>query len=212
MIYQSETITNISAALVNAQSQFPTVLKESNNPAFRGAKYADLASIMKAVSPVLFSNGLAITQHPGVYRGEDILITRLQHESGEFIQSYMHLNVPRHDRDGVAISVTPQAQGSAITYARRYALSAVLGIVTEEDDDGNTASETRNPTKQQQDLATPSQAGLIDKLLKEKEKTVSDLSKFLGREVSATKGLTKAEASKTIEALMARPVNNPAES
>jgi hypothetical protein len=147
-VQQTEEITALAAALAAAQAEFDAVGKASDNPFFH-SKYADLPTIMRAVGPVLAKHGLAVTQHPGYATYAtggitdpsreivDTITTRIVHTSGEWMQSTMLLHlIP--DKSG---HVTPQAQGSAITYARRYALSAALGIVTDVDDDGNQASQ-----------------------------------------------------------------------
>jgi hypothetical protein len=128
---KSEQINELAAALVKAQGELPTVGKDSTNPFFK-SKYADLAAVIKAASPVLAKHGLAVSQH--VTTGEDggsRLATWLLHESGQYICEAMPLLLPKED---------PQGQGSAITYARRYSYMAVLGLVADEDDDGNRAS------------------------------------------------------------------------
>jgi hypothetical protein len=119
----------ISAALVKFQSQLKPVAKEAENPFFKSS-YADLSSILKAVIPVLTSNGLAVIQPLKVVDDRVILITKLIHESGETIESEMILP---HNAD-------PQKYGSLITYYKRYQIQALLGINTEEDDDGNSVS------------------------------------------------------------------------
>lgn len=128
-------------AIIEAQAEFAVVGKASDNP-FYDSKYADLPSIMRMVGPILAAHGLAVSQHPGVGGSADepvdTLTTYILHTSGEVFQSTMRLHL-LPDKNG---KITPQAQGSAITYARRYALSAVLGIVTDVDDDGNQASQT----------------------------------------------------------------------
>lgn len=119
----------ISQALVKFQSQLKPVAKESENPFFKSS-YANLSSILQAVLPVLSANGLAIIQPMKVVDGVTILVTRLIHESGESIESEMIL--PAHN--------DPQKFGSLITYYKRYQVQALLGVNTEEDDDGNSVS------------------------------------------------------------------------
>lgn len=133
MISQSDTIAKLSAALVKAGGEFPTVEKNSTNPHFK-AQYADLTAIVETVRPILAANGLAVAQFPDELDGEPALTTRLVHSSGEYVEATTPLALaPR--------GAKPNAQevGSATTYARRYGLQAVLGLVAE-DDDGNAAS------------------------------------------------------------------------
>lgn len=126
----SQEIKNISMAIVAAQPEIEAALKTSINPHFR-SKYADLTSVWDACRSVLKKHKLAVIQ---TFEPNDIsvlCVTTLLHESGEYIQG--KLQMPHKDN-------TPQAIGSAITYARRYSLAAILGIVTDEDDDANEAT------------------------------------------------------------------------
>lgn len=145
-VNQSEAIDQLSAALVAAQGHFEAVDKSAENPFFK-SHYADLPAIVKAIQPILLEHGLAVTQWPGFDGDHDLLTTRVFHTSGQWIESSMRLYLAKQD---------PQGQGSAITYARRYALSAALGIVTEEDDDGQAASKTKRTSSRQS--AAPRQA------------------------------------------------------
>lgn len=95
--------------------------------------YADLADCVEAIKP-LADHGLSVTQTTGFHEPLGfVLITRLSHSSGEFIDSYYPLPSPA--------SLKPQAFGSAMTYARRYSLSAIVGFASEDDDDGQAAQE-----------------------------------------------------------------------
>jgi hypothetical protein len=128
----SDTITKISSALVKAQGELNAVSKDGNNPHFR-SKYATLQNIVESTRDTLRKHGLAVVQTFGETDGTYInLITTLLHESGEYISGTFTMRPSKAD---------PQGLGSATTYARRYALSAVLGIVTDEDDDGNASSQ-----------------------------------------------------------------------
>jgi hypothetical protein len=121
----------IYQALVKAQMQIKGAVKDSTNPAYR-SKYADLGSVMDAVREALHKNDLAVIQLSRIHEsGAPVLVTRIIHTSGEHIEGEYPLvcKDPTH----------PQQLGSAVTYARRYALAAALGVV-QEDDDGNTAA------------------------------------------------------------------------
>ena len=137
---QSEQIGDLCAALVKAQRDFKPVLKTKRAviPTKAGGQYsynyADLADIREAIVVALEGNGLFATQMPSIHEGQPALTTTLMHVSGQWISEVMLLHVVASDAQG---------QGSAITYARRYALSAMLGIVTEDDDDGNAATDQR---------------------------------------------------------------------
>lgn len=124
----------LAAALVAAQAEFGAVAKDTANPFFK-SKYADLPAVKAEAQPVLAKHKLAVIQEPGyrVIEGKihDTLTTTVVHETGQSKSSTMILRPVKAD---------PQAQGSAITYAKRYAFMAVLGLVADEDDDGNAAS------------------------------------------------------------------------
>lgn len=127
----SAILNDLAAALVKAQGEFPSVAKDATNPFFK-SKYADLATVVKTASPVLAKNGLAISQFISTGEtGNTTLITYLIHSTGQFISHAMPLLIAKQDAQG---------QGSAITYARRYSYMSVLGLVADEDDDGNTAT------------------------------------------------------------------------
>ena len=117
------------AALAKAQSQIDGAKKDSTNPHFR-SKYADLASVWDACREALTSNGLAVVQFGAVSEAGAVLVTRLTHSSGEAIEGSIPLLNGKGDMQGL---------GSALTYARRYGLAAMVGVCPE-DDDGNAAS------------------------------------------------------------------------
>jgi hypothetical protein len=127
---QSTTITKLATALVAVQGEMPALKKTANNPFFK-SKYVDLATVMENILPILSRNGIALTQFVSNIDGQSALTTTLVHTSGEYMSAQMPLLLPKND---------PQGQGSAITYARRYGAMAALGIVADEDDDGNKAS------------------------------------------------------------------------
>lgn len=131
---QSEQINELAAALSKAQSQIVGALKDSKNPFFK-SNYADLASCWDACRKQLSDNGLAVIQTTDFDpSGIVFVITRLTHSSGQWIEG--RLPVKAKD-DG------PQAQGSGITYARRYALAAIVGLA-QIDDDAEAATGRQN--------------------------------------------------------------------
>ena len=131
----SNSIGAIAPALVAAAAELQPVSKDATNPAFRN-KYATLDAIMEQVRPVLARHGLAVLQTgtaPETIDGRLVAVgieTMLLHKSGEWIASSVTLPVEK---------LTAQGAGSAISYGRRYGLSAILGL-TAEDDDGQAAS------------------------------------------------------------------------
>lgn len=120
---------SIFAAIIKAQSEMPTAKKESVNPAFK-SKYADWASVVEAVRKPLADNGLGFVQMLSSTGETVVVVTKLIHVSGEFIESTLALPVAQK---------TPQAFGSGASYGRRYALMAMLGM-SSDDDDGHEAS------------------------------------------------------------------------
>ncbi len=132
---KSETITNIAKALVNFQKEVPAVKKGADNPFFK-SKYADISSILEVIREPLAKNELSFAQFPS---GDGGLTTILMHTSGEWIEETFLMR---------PVDTKPQTYGSMITYMRRYALGAVLGIATEIDDDGNEASKPSETKRQ----------------------------------------------------------------
>ena len=126
---QSESIKELATALSKVQGELTYAKKDSANPFFKST-YADLESVWDACRSLLAKNGLSVIQMPGnFYEGRMWLITRLCHESGEWIEQEMSIPVSKQDAHGCL---------AAVTYMRRGSLAAFLGIV-QADDDGNTA-------------------------------------------------------------------------
>jgi len=128
----SESIKNIALALSKTQAELETALKKKDNPFFK-SKYADLGAVWEACQVALAKNELAVAQFNAPEEGGIRLVTMLMHSSGEWIKGEM---LWKSAKDGGDI----QKQGSAITYMRRYGLAAMVGIVSDEDDDGEQAS------------------------------------------------------------------------
>ena len=190
----SESIKNIAKAMAQFQSEVKNPANTANNPFFN-SKYAPLSDVLNLVRPILTKHGLSVLQSPSG-DGEFITVTTLiTHESGEWIESD-----PLTLR---ADKATAQGAGSAITYARRYALSAMLGISSEDDDDGNYASEKASQTSKSEEKATKAQ---LNKIFAEanRHNLSSDVMKELIADrykKSSSKELTKTEASDLIEFL-----------
>ncbi|HLF77115.1 MAG TPA: ERF family protein [Dehalococcoidia bacterium] len=131
MITMSDSIKELATAMCTVQANLPTVTRDKTNPFFH-SKYAGLDTVMPAALKVLTAHGLALVQTVGQDgNGGTTLTTLLMHESGEWLSDTQPLLLSKSD---------PQGQGSAITYARRYGVMAMLGLVAEEDDDANAAS------------------------------------------------------------------------
>jgi hypothetical protein len=123
---QSETLGALAAALSKAQADITGALKDSSNPFFK-SKYADLASCWDACRKQLAANNLCVIQTTDLddLTNQTVLKTILAHSSGEWVKSI----TPILTKDN-----SPQAQGSGITYARRYALAAIVGLAQVDDD------------------------------------------------------------------------------
>jgi hypothetical protein len=128
---------------VKVQAELKPALKDSTNPHFK-ASYADLTSVVGVSRSLLTDNGLVVTQ-PLTVDGDNVtLVTQVTHESGQWMRSSYPVKAMKPD---------PQTLGSAVTYARRYAYCALVGVVTDDDDDGNAASE--KPAKEKSIFETP---------------------------------------------------------
>lgn len=140
-------------AFCKLQAEIRPAIKDATNPAFR-SKYADLGAVWEAVKQPLTDNGFSIIQSPQ-FEGETMwLETTILHISGNKIEGRYPLKPTKPD---------PQGFGSAITYARRYSLSAMLGVIADIDDDGNEASAPAKPSAaapqtQRAAIHTPMQA------------------------------------------------------
>ena len=131
---QSETIGALAAALARAQGSLNAALKDSQNPHLKN-KYADLASIWTAAREPLAANELAVIQTTDDNDLGQYLVTTLAHSSGEWIRGRLKIGT-----EGTNKGVNPnQALGSSISYMRRYALAAIVGVI-QDDDDGNASS------------------------------------------------------------------------
>jgi len=123
---QSESITDLATALCLAQAEMGGAIKDSNNPFFKSS-YADLTSVIKVIKEPFAKWGLSFVQLPVTSAGGNGVgvSTMLMHKSGQWLQGEYLLPMDK---------VTPQGAGSAITYARRYALQALVGIPSVDDD------------------------------------------------------------------------------
>jgi hypothetical protein len=131
----SDSIAALAKAMIKAQQAIVPASKDRLNP-FTRSMYATLGSVVDSCRQALLNAGIWIVQYPIPVEGSETnsvigLVTKLVHaESGEWQASLLVMPVPKND---------PQGFGSALTYARRYGLSAMVGITTEDDDDANGA-------------------------------------------------------------------------
>lgn len=131
----SPNISKISTALLLAQKEISGAKKGATNPFFK-MKYSDLGAVMEACKDAFNNHGITVLQPIIFNEGSNILKTILLHESGEFIESSMKVSCKNPDN--------PQEMGSAITYAKRYALQAIA-FIPSEDDDGEVATKPSRP-------------------------------------------------------------------
>ena len=126
---KSDTITKVVSALIKAKRNFVPAVKNKKNDFFK-SKYVPLDAVIDVTEGALLAEGLVIVQTSVFDGNHNLLRTSLIHESGEWIQGEYMMKPLKDD---------PQGHGSAMTYARRYTMMAILGIAPE-DDDGNAAS------------------------------------------------------------------------
>ena len=185
----SSEINELAAALVLAQAEFGAVPKGSTNPFFK-SKYAALPEVVQHASPVLSKHGLAISQHICTNdNGDDLLLTYLLHRSGQFIAYSMKLHLVKDD---------PQAQGSAVTYARRYSYMSVLGLVADEDDDGNRATQAQARVIKKPTELTPGQDKLkaaLGKKFKEASDRKTWVESVVFHDIKGINELTEEEVA-----------------
>lgn len=168
----SESISEITKALIKFQNEVENPKNTMQNPHFKN-RYAPLEVVLNEVRPKLASHGVLLLQNPSVEDGEVVINTRLIHESGEWIEfKPLNLKIERNTAQGV---------GATITYGRRYALSTILGISSEEDDDGNYASNAggkKTNKKPNKKFITKDQAKSLFAL--GNQKTIIECLKILG--------------------------------
>lgn len=134
----SEQINELATALVKVQEKLKPAPKDSTNPFF-SSKYSDLSTIIETARNPLVENGFAISQAMDESDGLTAQVTTiLMHKSGQWLSSTVTMKPKNAD---------PQGIGSAITYARRYAYAAIIGLASEADDDGNSASAKTETTE-----------------------------------------------------------------
>ena len=174
-----ENIKNLSKALVQAQSEMSNAKKDATNPFFK-SKYADLNAIREAVLPILNSHGISVLQPMTTIEGKNFIKTILLHETGESIESFTEIIYSKVN--------DAQAQGSGITYARRYGLQSFV-CVGAEDDDGNKAVK---PAEKWLTENSPEWEKLVEAVEAGKEITLESIKK---------KYKVRPETIKTLETL-----------
>lgn len=138
----SESISNLAAALAKFNGTVSSISKDAKNPQFR-SEYVTLDKLIEITRPILQENGLSVMQFPLTKENGEIGIqTLLLHDSGEFIEGEpLYMEPCRMVKGGgYETAKDAQAAGSLISYLRRYSYQAILNLNTGEDDDGNEAS------------------------------------------------------------------------
>lgn len=193
---RSEQINDLALALSKAQAEIHGAVKDSNNLFFE-SNYADLASTWGACREALTKNHLSIIQTTEITPSGPILVTTLFHGSGQFIQGHYPI---RPQKEG------PQALGSAVTYARRYALAAMVGVCPV-DDDGEAAM-NRNRSGPSISSAAPDDVPpfpfeVMDAEIYEPYRI--PFGKFKDQKLSDFKGTSLADYAATLEHLLKQP-------
>jgi len=209
----SEQISNLSTALAQAQSELLPAVKNAKNPMLHN-KYADLASCYEATRAVLPKYGLAISQvcMPSEH-GYITVKTILLHKSGEWLDS--DVTLPCTGNKGVNEA---QATGSALTYARRYGLSAIVGLVADDDDDAcNACSSPRQRVETARQEARESNTNPPKDTLRKaffakckevvtgqdgieyRDVLIAFLSKYFGRALTTSNELTEDEMRRFLD-------------
>jgi hypothetical protein len=215
---QSPSIGKLAAALAKAQLVMESAKKDATNPHLKN-RYADLTSCWAACRKPLGENGLSVAQLTKSVSPDLVkIVSVLLHESGEWIRS--ELTVPAGGNKGVNAA---QAMGSAISYGRRYGLSALVGISTD-DDDGTASSgpATQAPRQQQPPRQAPQGQPQGNDTATEKQTRASHAicgkkqvdphafaSQTLGRQIESLKTITKREAGQIIDALNGNTAPGP---
>ncbi len=180
----SDSIKEISIALVDAQTKIRFAIKDSTNPHFK-SRYADLGSVIDAIKESLNLNGIAFIQTPTESQnGTLALTTRLIHKSGEWIQDTATCPLQKND---------PQGYGSALTYLRRYSLASITGLYQDDDDGEATRMNPEDYLKKIQSSKT------IEELQNNYASVISEvknnqtISKAVISETNKMKALLKGE-------------------
>ena len=195
----SENIGKLAKALAAFQAEIQDPAREGENPHFK-SKYVTIDALLIAVRPVAAKHGLSIVQSTGG-NGQDIgVTTMILHESGEWLMTDSLTIRPSQNN--------PQGCMSAITYSRRYSLSAALGVAWDDDDDGNAASAPdpktdAKPTTQPTKTNKEQYLRQVQAIAKERSMSANDIKDVIKMQFkkSSSKDLTEAEAKNLAEHL-----------
>ena len=187
---KSDSIAELSKALAKFQSEVKQPLKDKNNPFFR-SKYVPLENVVEAITQEAPNHGLSFVQWAlNDEQGRVGVATMFMHESGEWIEfDSVHMKADKE---------TAQGAGALITYLKRYSLSAVFGITSDQDDDGNSASGNQAP--KQEKMASNDQLGLLNN----KTQELSQLYNMDVNELKSKLGIRQTHTEKEFKHLLTR--------
>jgi len=183
---RSESIASIAKALAQFQKEVVQPEKSASNPHFK-SKYVPLDNVVKSIADTAPAHGLSYIQTSVTEHDKAGVQTLLMHESGEWMEFEPFL-LP------IGQKSTPQAVGSAITYARRYTLSSIFGIASETDDDGNTASDNAKNNPAGPVMANKDQIGTLGKLVTQLAGMVNKDAKELSSKYNLSQTMTLEDA------------------
>jgi hypothetical protein len=197
-------VSEIWKALLEVQKEAPALQRDGLNPHFKSS-YVTLETVMQTVLPILNRHGVVVLQGPHSLPETygDVLVTKLVHaESGEVVESVMKLHPAKDDMQGY---------GSAMTYARRYAIMGMLGLVADADDDGNAASAPKQKApakKKPSDSVFPSTWAELEEAMKPYGTTVWDEFRSFGGQTRAAlfpgeEALTEAQKQQLFDLALA---------
>ena len=194
----SDDISKLAEALSLAQGELTGAVKDAENPFFKKG-YASLTSVWESCRSALSKNGLSVIQTTtlGINGSKAIVITTLAHKSGQWIRGTLGIKPIKDD---------PQSFGSALTYARRYALSAIVGIAPTDEDDGNLASGKGEGFKPSQSEPILKDEKAITERVKAIAKKLEADDKLLTVLVKAAGGQEKFSKMNTDEISKLKPV------
>jgi len=175
---KSESIVEISKALAKFQGEVKQPLKDADNPYFK-SKYVPLENVVESISSIAPNHGLSFVQWAlNDENGRVGVATMLMHESGEFIEfDPVFINAEKQ---------TPQGAGSLITYLKRYSLSAVFGITSDQDDDANESSGNNKNTQKNNKNLSEAQVKRLYAIGKSVQVNAADIKKVIMNDYNKT--------------------------
>ncbi|MDM8098694.1 ERF family protein [Oceanobacillus oncorhynchi] len=175
---KSESIVEISKALAKFQGEVKQPLKDADNPYFK-SKYVPLENVVESISSIAPNHGLSFVQWAlNDENGRVGVATMLMHESGEFIEfDPVFINAEKQ---------TPQGAGSLITYLKRYSLSAVFGITSDQDDDANESSGNNQNDQNNNKNLSEAQVKRLFAIGKSVQVTAADIKKVIMNDYNKT--------------------------